>query len=150
MLRVLSFAAKYDNNHVYFFSRSQFDQSSRRSCSRAAVPAVPFLSVTALSPSPPISSDRPPQHPAVLTPCQQRREKELLAAELYKAVSFIPKCDAETGAWEQIQCQPEFGLCWCVDSDGAMIDGSMVAGVPTCSSRQGRRLSLLPQRTQSK
>ncbi|XP_043224017.1 uncharacterized protein LOC122382571 isoform X1 [Amphibalanus amphitrite] len=84
----------------------------------------------------------------VLTPCQQRREKAELALELYKTVSFIPKCDAVTGAWEPIQCQPEFGLCWCVDSDGRMVDGSMVAGVPSCSSRQGRRLSLLPRRTQ--
>ena len=87
--------------------------------------------------------------PPVLTPCQQRREKEQLAAELYKRVAFIPKCDRRTGAWEPVQCQPEFGLCWCVDSNGTRIEGTMVAGVPSCSSRQGRRLSLLPRRTQS-
>ncbi|XP_037073355.1 uncharacterized protein LOC119094399 [Pollicipes pollicipes] len=83
----------------------------------------------------------------VLTQCQQQREKSQLAAQLYKRVAFIPKCHPETGAWEPVQCQPEFGLCWCVHANGTQVRGSMVAGVPSCSARQGRRLSLLPQRT---
>uniref|UniRef100_T1JEZ8 Uncharacterized protein n=1 Tax=Strigamia maritima TaxID=126957 RepID=T1JEZ8_STRMM len=53
----------------------------------------------------------------------------------------IARCNAFSGAWESIQCLPSLGLCWCVNRDGDQMAGSLVRGVPACSSRVGRKFA---------
>lgn len=47
------------------------------------------------------------------------------------------------GSWEAMQCLPEVGLCWCVNSIGEYMKGTAVRGTPRCaSSRMGRKLDV--------
>ncbi|XP_078349655.1 thyroglobulin-like isoform X1 [Oculina patagonica] len=51
---------------------------------------------------------------------------------------FVPKCEVD-GSYSKIQCWPSTGYCWCVDNDGAELQGTRVRGKPTCSSRRSKR-----------
>ena len=45
---------------------------------------------------------------------------------------FLPKCK-EDGTFEQVQCHPSTGYCWCVDEDGKeMLFTKTRQGIPEC------------------
>ncbi|XP_022806051.1 uncharacterized protein LOC111343164 [Stylophora pistillata] len=48
---------------------------------------------------------------------------------------FIPECTTD-GKYEQIQCNPSSGFCWCSDSEGRAYTGTKVRGKPDCSNLQ--------------
>nr|XP_058947870.1 thyroglobulin-like isoform X2 [Pocillopora verrucosa] len=45
---------------------------------------------------------------------------------------YIPQCKAD-GSFEEVQCHPSTGYCWCVNTQGWEIKGTKVRGRPTCS-----------------
>lgn len=53
-------------------------------------------------------------------------------------VNYIPRCSPITGDWEPIQCIEEVNMCWCVNSLGKRISGSLTTGKPICNARQSR------------
>ncbi|XP_022787386.1 uncharacterized protein LOC111327458 [Stylophora pistillata] len=44
---------------------------------------------------------------------------------------YIPQCKAD-GSFEEVQCHPSTGYCWCVNTQGWEIKGTKVRGRPTC------------------
>ncbi|KAI1902958.1 hypothetical protein AGOR_G00021930 [Albula goreensis] len=45
---------------------------------------------------------------------------------------FIPQCDQQ-GNYLPMQCWKSTGMCWCVDSNGSMIEGSLNEGPVNCA-----------------
>lgn len=64
-----------------------------------------------------------------LTLCQRKR------MDLSQAVrpfgSYIPTCSKDN-AYENIQCHPSTGYCWCVDQNGKEWRGTRKSGRPLC------------------
>ena len=59
---------------------------------------------------------------------------------------FVPQC-ANDGSFDEVQCYGSTGYCWCVDSDGIPVLGTMTRGLPYCNKTMlgGDNLSwLLP------
>ena len=44
---------------------------------------------------------------------------------------YIPQCK-EDGSFEEVQCHPSTGYCWCVDTEGWEIEGTKIRGIPSC------------------
>lgn len=57
--------------------------------------------------------------------------QEEAAAAPRKLGSHRPQCD-EQGQYKPIQCWHAIGYCWCVDSNGVVIEGTTVHGRPVC------------------
>lgn len=76
--------------------------------------------------------------------CQQQRLEALGIHSLDEKPAhpvvgrFVPQCAAD-GSYEEIQCYGSTGYCWCVDSEGSPVLGTMVRGLPHCkkSARGG-------------
>ena len=44
---------------------------------------------------------------------------------------YIPQCK-DDGSFEEVQCHPSTGYCWCVDTEGWEIEGTKIRGMPSC------------------
>lgn len=71
--------------------------------------------------------------------CQQTRMEALgthtLEEKPEKPVPpgrFVPQC-ANDGSFDKVQCYGSTGYCWCVDSDGIPVLGTMTRGLPYCN-----------------
>ncbi|XP_068730483.1 thyroglobulin-like isoform X2 [Montipora capricornis] len=64
---------------------------------------------------------------SVLTLCQLQR----LQSGDHKPGRYIPQCK-EDGSFEEVQCHPSTGYCWCVDTQGWEIRGTKIRGIPNC------------------
>ncbi|KAM7443673.1 hypothetical protein ABFA07_007562 [Porites harrisoni] len=70
--------------------------------------------------------------------CQQQRLEALGTHSLDEKPAhpvvgrFVPQCAAD-GSYEEIQCYGSTGYCWCVDSEGSPVLGTMVRGLPHCN-----------------
>lgn len=50
--------------------------------------------------------------------------------------AFIPRCK-DSGEFEEKQCWPSTGYCWCADKDGTEIPGTKTRGELECPSNEG-------------
>ncbi|KAJ7381019.1 hypothetical protein OS493_004614 [Desmophyllum pertusum] len=64
-----------------------------------------------------------------LSTCQQRYEESFLFPALGR---FVPKCK-KGGGFQETQCHPSTGHCWCVDSYGAEQLGTRTRRRPNCT-----------------
>ena len=70
--------------------------------------------------------------------CQQQRLEALGTHSLDEKPAhpvvgrFVPQCAAD-GSYEEVQCYGSTGYCWCVDSEGSPVLGTMVRGLPHCN-----------------
>ena len=71
-----------------------------------------------------------------LTQCQVEASKTGLAhgLSLQPIGQFVPSCD-ENGKYESVQCWASIGYCWCVDDNGAEVEGTRMRGRPDCSTK---------------
>lgn len=76
--------------------------------------------------------------------CEQLKKKNLNLRKTQSRLTFLPKCNKKTGAWDPTQCMESLGLCWCVDSNGSQLPGTLVRGVPHCTARSGKSLEHTP------
>lgn len=75
----------------------------------------------------------------VLSQCERLREKNQRASERYNKPTFMPKCDSNSGNWENVQCLDHVGVCWCVTPQGEPLKGTLTRGAqPECNFRQAR------------
>ena len=44
---------------------------------------------------------------------------------------YIPQCKKD-GSFEEVQCHPSTGYCWCVDTAGWELEGTKIRGTPSC------------------
>jgi hypothetical protein len=74
-----------------------------------------------------------------LTKCQSLRNEALgigktgNASVMPLAGRYVPQCNTD-GKFQQIQCYGSTGYCWCVDSYGSPVLGTIVRGKPHCKS----------------
>ncbi|KAK1804631.1 hypothetical protein P4O66_020623 [Electrophorus voltai] len=67
-----------------------------------------------------------PDHPK--TKCEQERDNVTVK---HMIGAFIPQCDEE-GHYRPLQCHPSTGYCWCVNSTGQKVEGTISPpGTPT-------------------
>ncbi|XP_063231610.1 balbiani ring protein 3-like [Bacillus rossius redtenbacheri] len=64
--------------------------------------------------------------PQNVTVClQQKMLSELLVMSEKEGKGYVPQCSATTGQFEPRQCSRNGLVCWCVDSNGNKLPGSM-------------------------
>uniref|UniRef100_A0A3P8XGE1 Thyroglobulin type-1 domain-containing protein n=1 Tax=Esox lucius TaxID=8010 RepID=A0A3P8XGE1_ESOLU len=61
---------------------------------------------------------------------------EAAAAEHLGLKSFQPQCD-EDGNYKLQQCWADKGLCWCVDTSGKALPGTIRSGPALCGAKSG-------------
>ncbi|ALC45954.1 CG5639, partial [Drosophila busckii] len=76
--------------------------------------------------------------PQLKTACQHLQSVQLHQSSelgIPARQMHIAQCDAQTGAWEQVQCSPA-GQCWCVDAQGQQLAGTKVEAPskPVCKA----------------
>lgn len=64
-----------------------------------------------------------------LSTCQKRFEESFLFPPLGR---FVPSCK-DDGRFQERQCHPSTGHCWCVDSYGTELLGTRTRGRPNCT-----------------
>ena len=65
-----------------------------------------------------------------LSTCQKRFEESFLFPPLGR---FVPSCN-DDGRFQERQCHPSTGHCWCVDSYGTELLGTRTRGRPNCTA----------------
>ena len=65
-----------------------------------------------------------------LSTCQKRFEESFLFPPLGR---FVPSCK-DDGRFQERQCHPSTGHCWCVDSYGTELLGTRTRGRPNCTA----------------
>lgn len=68
---------------------------------------------------------------ATLTPCQ--REHIKYGDRFFYPGRYSPTCKPD-GRYEEVQCHPSIGTCWCVDANGQEIPGTKKWGQVICTA----------------
>ena len=69
--------------------------------------------------------------------CLRERQFALGWSDIAVPGLFVPECTTD-GKYENVQCHPSSGFCWCSDSDGHIYSGTKVRGKPDCSKLPGK------------
>ena len=64
-------------------------------------------------------------------PCARARKQALGALTVAAVGVYVPQCNPD-GGFNQRQCHPSTGYCWCVDKAGREMPRTRTRGKPTC------------------
>ncbi|XP_034238725.1 uncharacterized protein LOC117643760 [Thrips palmi] len=87
--------------------------------------------------------------PVVMTECQHRRailQHESHESGIPASKLWVPRCRESDGAYEEAQCHPGTGQCWCVDDHGQEVPGTRTenAQQPDCQAGARNGMAACP------
>lgn len=80
--------------------------------------------------------------PVVMTECQHRRailQHESHESGIPASKLWVPRCRESDGAYEEVQCHPGTGQCWCVDDHGQETPGTRTQNMQQPDCQAGSR-----------
>lgn len=68
-----------------------------------------------------------------ITPCRKQVSESMNVP--FTTGRFVPRCSRD-GTFEEVQCSEWSGECWCVNLNGAEIEGTRSKNLVTCSGQR--------------